>query len=70
MRNYAKLLKDDGWYMKGYSPSELKGENSFTNNQILEEKFERLTLLRDAYNGELINKDKFILEVIKVLNNE
>lgn len=32
MRNYAKLLKDDGWHMKGYSPSELKGENSFTNN--------------------------------------
>lgn len=70
MINYAKLLKDDGWYMKGYSPSELKGEYSFTNNQFLEEKFERLTLLRDAYNGELIDKDKFILEVIKVLNNE
>ena len=48
----------------------IKGENSFTNNQILEEKFERLTLLRDAYNGELINKDKFIVEVIKLLNNE
>lgn len=27
-------------------------------------------LLKDAYNGELIDKHKFILEVIKVLNNE
>ena len=79
--NNMKVLEENGWIVECESPFEVRSEDgySFATNQAVheilysikcEEKMGRLSLLRDAYNGELIDKDKFIVEVIKLLNNE